>query len=199
MFCSTCGSEVNGKFCIKCGTPAGVQVSEPITQLVEKPTSQPSLDINSPNIQTVNGAQIDLHKIVRICGKNKLGAAARLSQESGLTLRKTKEIMYPLYDQLGTQVNMKFSERLKSEFSLIADKSDEKQALKARYDREGTTYCPKCLSTSLSANKKGFGIGKAVIGAAFTGGIGLVAGNLGAKKVRVTCLKCGNQFMAGQK
>ena len=29
-------------------------------------------------------------------------------------------------------------------------------------------------------------------------GIGLVAGNIGAKKVRVTCLKCGYQFWAGK-
>lgn len=54
--------------------------------------------------------------------------------------------------------------------------------------------CPKCGSTSLSANKKGFGVGKAVIGAALTGGIGLVAGNIGAKKVIVTCLNCGHQW-----
>lgn len=58
--------------------------------------------------------------------------------------------------------------------------------------------CPKCGSTSLSGHKKGFGIGKAIIGAALTGGIGLVAGNIGAKKVRVTCLKCGHQWTAGR-
>lgn len=56
--------------------------------------------------------------------------------------------------------------------------------------------CPWCGSTSLSGNKKGFGIGKAVIGAALVGPIGLVAGNVGAKKVQVTCLKCGKRFKA---
>lgn len=56
--------------------------------------------------------------------------------------------------------------------------------------------CPRCGSTSLSGNKKGFGIGKAVIGAALIGPIGLVAGNVGAKKVQVTCLKCGKKFKA---
>lgn len=59
-----------------------------------------------------------------------------------------------------------------------------------------TAKCPRCGSTSLSGNKKGFGIGKAVVGAALTGGIGLIAGNIGAKKVRITCLKCGKQFWA---
>ncbi len=74
----------------------------------------------------------------------------------------------------------------------------EKERIK-QMDKDGIAYCPKCHSTSLSANKKGFGIGKAVIGAALTGGIGLVAGNIGAAKVKVTCLKCGHQFWAGKK
>ncbi|SHJ84482.1 Double zinc ribbon [Anaerocolumna jejuensis DSM 15929] len=54
--------------------------------------------------------------------------------------------------------------------------------------------CPRCGSTSLSGNKKGFGIGKAVVGAWAFGPLGLVAGNIGAKKVTVTCLSCGKQF-----
>lgn len=58
----------------------------------------------------------------------------------------------------------------------------------------GIACCPKCGSTSLTADKKGFSVGKAVVGAALTGGIGLVAGAIGAKKVRVTCLNCGYQF-----
>jgi RNA polymerase subunit RPABC4/transcription elongation factor Spt4 len=60
--------------------------------------------------------------------------------------------------------------------------------------QNGVACCPKCGSTSLSANKKGFGVGKAVVGAALTGGIGLVAGNIGAKKVWVTCLNCGHRW-----
>lgn len=82
------------------------------------------------------------------------------------------------------------------------EKFREKEALKERIkqmDRDGIAYCPKCYSTSLSANKKGFGIGKAVVGAVATGGIGLIAGNIGAGKIKVTCLKCGHQFWAGKK
>ena len=59
----------------------------------------------------------------------------------------------------------------------------------------GIACCPKCGSTSLSANKKGFGIGKAAVGMALTGGLlGAVAGNIGAKKVWVTCLNCGHRW-----
>ncbi|WNX84363.1 hypothetical protein RWV98_17580 [Agathobaculum sp. NTUH-O15-33] len=60
--------------------------------------------------------------------------------------------------------------------------------------KSAVACCPKCGSTSLSANKKGFGIGKAVIGAAAAGPLGLTAGNLGAKKVWVTCLNCGHRW-----
>lgn len=80
-------------------------------------------------------------------------------------------------------------------------KAEEKRLLQeriAQMDRDGIAYCPKCYSVSLSAHKKGFGVGKAIIGAAINP-IGLVAGNIGARKVRVTCLKCGHQFMAGKK
>lgn len=58
--------------------------------------------------------------------------------------------------------------------------------------------CPKCGSTSISADKKGFGIGKAVVGNAIAGPIGMVAGNIGAKKVIITCLSCGKQWEAGK-
>ena len=80
----------------------------------------------------------------------------------------------------------------------VIDSQKEAERLK-QLDKDGTPYCPKCHSTSLSANKKGFGIGKAVIGAALAGPIGLVGGNINASKVKVTCLRCGHQFMAGDR
>ena len=58
--------------------------------------------------------------------------------------------------------------------------------------------CPRCSSTQISANKKGYSVGKAAAGVVLTGGIGLVAGGIGAKKVQITCLKCGKQWMAGK-
>lgn len=54
--------------------------------------------------------------------------------------------------------------------------------------------CPRCNSTQLSANKKGFGLGKAAVGGLLLGPIGLLGGLLGSSKVRITCLKCGRVF-----
>lgn len=54
--------------------------------------------------------------------------------------------------------------------------------------------CPKCGSTSLTANKKGFGIGKAAVGVMALGVYGAVAGGIGSNKVIVTCLNCGHKW-----
>ena len=62
-----------------------------------------------------------------------------------------------------------------------------------------TPKCPRCGSTSISADKKGYGIGKGVVGAAVAGPIGLTLGNAGAKKIRITCLACGYQWIAGKR
>lgn len=59
-------------------------------------------------------------------------------------------------------------------------------------------HCPKCGSTSLYADKKGFSGRKAVAGALLTGGIGLVAGTIGSNKLEITCLNCGAKFKPGQ-
>lgn len=58
--------------------------------------------------------------------------------------------------------------------------------------------CPKCKSTQLTANKKGFGLGKAAVGGLLTGGIGLLGGFIGSGKVKITCLKCGHTWKAGK-
>lgn len=83
----------------------------------------------------------------------------------------------------------------------MLDDASEKTGIYFKHaadQKNNVARCPKCGSTSLSADKKGFGIGKAVVGAAVAGPIGLVAGNIGSKRVRVTCLKCGHQFWAGK-
>lgn len=59
-------------------------------------------------------------------------------------------------------------------------------------------YCPYCGSSQLTANKKGFGAGKAVAGAVLTGGVGLLAGFIGSGDVKITCLNCGCQWKPGQ-
>lgn len=58
--------------------------------------------------------------------------------------------------------------------------------------------CPKCGSTQVTANKKGYGAGKALAGAVLTGGVGLLAGFIGSNNVQITCLACGKRFKTGE-
>ena len=58
--------------------------------------------------------------------------------------------------------------------------------------------CPKCGSTQITTDKKGFSGKKAVAGAVLTGGIGLLAGTIGSNKIVITCLSCGKQFKPGE-
>lgn len=58
--------------------------------------------------------------------------------------------------------------------------------------------CPYCRSEQVTASKKGFGVGKAVVGGALLGPVGLAGGFVGSSKVLVTCLNCGRQWPAGR-
>lgn len=54
--------------------------------------------------------------------------------------------------------------------------------------------CPKCGSTQINANKKGFNIGQALVGGVVTLGVGAVAGFWGSNEIRLNCLKCGYRW-----
>lgn len=60
--------------------------------------------------------------------------------------------------------------------------------------QEEPIRCPRCQSTQLTANQKGYGLGKGVAGGLLLGPVGLLGGFIGSKKVVITCLKCGHQW-----
>ena len=62
------------------------------------------------------------------------------------------------------------------------------------YVKDDAVRCPKCSSIQITAQKQGFGLGKAVVGGVLTGGVGLLAGFIGSKKIIITCLKCGHKW-----
>ena len=80
---------------------------------------------------------------------------------------------------------MKLEEQVQTKTNSI-DRSDD------------VLHCFKCGSSQLSANKKGFGFGKAAVGGLLTGGVGLLGGFIGSRKVKITCLRCGYSWTAGK-
>lgn len=59
---------------------------------------------------------------------------------------------------------------------------------------EKTICCPKCKSSQIATNDKGFSIVKAAAGAMLIGGVGLLGGVIGSKKIRLNCLSCGHSW-----
>lgn len=162
----------------------------PIQQPVYQSTPQPVMPQSSENDNYNQASQLK-----SMFGNNKIEATKYITQTTGLSLTAAKQYVDTIYKEYST-----VDDPINNQPIFISKKSQAKYETKERIkenDKNGIACCPKCGCTSISANKKGFGIGKAVIGAAFTP-IGLVAGNLGAKKVRITCLKCGNQWFAGK-
>lgn len=177
--CSECGATLNGgKFCSECGAKIGVS-----------DTIQPTTVLSSENDTILETLFVET-------GANKVDMCKQYANHTGVSLSEAKSKVDAFMK------TKSFSEKLalSAEHQQIGTKRGKAAAREriAENKANGIACCPKCGSTSLSANKKGFGIGKAVLGAALTGGIGLAAGNIGAKKVRITCLNCGHQFWAGK-
>jgi tellurium resistance protein TerD len=54
--------------------------------------------------------------------------------------------------------------------------------------------CPNCQSNRITAGKKGFGFGKAIVGGILLGPIGLLGGFIGSKKMEFACMNCNRRW-----
>ncbi len=200
MFCPNCGNNCGDfSFCPNCGTKLKdpCQPSAPIADDDKSQTCQyPPL--KEPYVQEIAGKKVDLNKVIRAYGTRKVGAYAYLAREFGISKAQAKQILDPLYEaHAGEKVS--FMSGFAAEAGLRADKKALEASRRKELDASGQVYCPKCLSTSVSANQKGFSFGKGAIGMAAGLDVGLIAGGIGSKKVICTCLKCGYQWKAGKK
>ncbi len=190
MFCPNCGNNCgDANFCSNCGC---------------------NLKGTAATVQPFDNVSNGKAEMSRRYGKympNKLAAIKALREDTGMGLKDAKDVIEDLFgNDAKTNSPNSTHKNIFSEFTRDvlnqAQNDADKKAMEKEHRREleasGRAYCPKCLSTSVTANKKGFGIGKAVVGAAALGGIGLAAGNIGSKKVICTCLKCGYQWKPGK-
>ena len=123
-------------------------------------------------------------------------AFAPLATQNSEVARNTRDEMDFAY----YQANLKMQQealRLKEQELKEMRRQTEQQRKQYKLQQEqydNVMKCPWCGSTSLSGNKKGYGVGKGLVGAALLGPVGLIAGTMGSKKVIVTCLSCGHKF-----
>lgn len=56
--------------------------------------------------------------------------------------------------------------------------------------------CPECNSPEIHINKRGFKVGRAIVGGILTGNLfaATIAGGIGMNKIELTCSKCGHKF-----
>jgi len=77
---------------------------------------------------------------------------------------------------------------------IIVENKRQNISMSNKSTNASTVICPKCRSNQITAQKQGFGLGKAAVGGILTGGIGLLAGFIGSRKIYITCLNCGHKW-----
>lgn len=188
MKCPKCGAEnQTGKFCSECGAPLQ---QEPEKQAFA--TSEPHPVKICPNCGDMLLPQA---KKCPTCGTNVKKCSILDRNDAAAIENAIAVVPHPKADiKPKWQASLDAKEALWNQSRQSPKRETARDRIKEN-KAHGVACCPKCGSTSISANKKGFGVGKAAIGVAITGGlIGAVAGNIGAKKVWVTCLNCGHRW-----
>ena len=222
MFCFKCGAEISDEsdFCMKCGTEILHHNKTEIEEVNSISTIPMNATIKSAFVSTIIVSETEISyksglksETIKVSDISDIRYTAGTPSENGrlfITANgKSYNVMFffnnnkkiaELCGYFSALSNNTFipMEVTTSTSSQTGETQHEEKTLskRQRIKENGIACCPKCGSTSLTANKKGFGVGKAVIGTAVAGPIGLVAGNKGAKKVRITCLNCGNQWWA---
>ena len=131
-------------------------------------------------------------KFCGYCGNPFTSFIAEKNENSKMTKEDMDLAYYKASLQMQQQELLMREQELEEARRQTVQQQEQLRLQQKQYD--DMMKCPRCGSTSLSGNKKGYGIGKGVIGAAIFGPLGLMAGNMGANKVIVTCMKCGYKF-----
>lgn len=211
MFCFKCGAEISDEsdFCMKCGTEILHHNKTEIEEVNSISTIPMNATIKSAFVSTIIVSETEISyksglksETIKVSDISDIRYTAGTPSENGrlfITANgKSYNVMFffnnnkkiaELCGYFSALSNNTFipMEVTTSTSSQTGETQHEEKTLSKRQrikenKKNGIACCPKCGSTSLTANKKGFGVGKAVIGTAVAGPIGLVAGNKGAKK-----------------
>lgn len=200
MFCRKCGKEIkdDAVFCESCGASQGEVASKSPVEVETSCAEIPTGKI-PPLWWRVVKAILPPPMVVLFV----LYALYNIAcDEKGLT----KDIIFVsfmlfiivdvLYNAIMSAFYRKNFIKLKINRDPLVNKKVRK-AIIAAHEKNGELCCPRCGSTKLTNNNRGFSAGKAAAGYIVAGGIGLAAGGIGSKKVVITCLNCGKAWEIG--
>lgn len=117
-------------------------------------------------------------------------------EDTNMSYEEFSNIPQPSREQLFMEAMRKLKDTDPVKYEIAMEKYKQKMTAEQK-DKE-MLHCPKCNSTQLSANKKGFSLGGAALGGILLGDLGLLGGFVGSDKVEITCMKCGHKWFAGQ-
>lgn len=143
-----------------------------------------------------NFSRSDIEHICSFCGTELIDTSITVEDfvKSDATMDKYRDIIQEDYVMKSLDFDRETFERREAEEAKCPYLQGESK------DEKNNPSCPVCGSTALSANKKGFGLGKAAVGGILTGGaIGLLGGFIGSRKVEITCLNCSHHWIVGKK
>ena len=172
--CPECGGKISDKapVCIHCGFPLKESKEEYIQQIQYCPYCGKTNSIES----TFCG----------YCGKSFMDTEEK---HDLVTVNANNEVMNIMEYKNDLDLPSDIMQLQQAQILQQQRLLDEQRR---QYDTQAK--CPKCGSISLSGGKQGFGVGKAVAGAVLFGGVGLLAGGIGANKTVITCMNCGYKF-----
>lgn len=224
MFCFKCGAEISDEsdFCMICGTEILHHNKTEIEEVNSISTIPMNATIKSAFVSTIIVSETEISyksglksETIKVSDISDIRYTAGTPSENGrlfITANgKSYNVMFffnnnkkiaELCGYFSALSNNTFipMEVTTSTSSQTGETQHEEKTLSKRQrirqnKKNGIACCPKCGSTSLSANKQGYGIGKGLIGAKLLDdSIGLIAGNINSRKVHVTCLNCGHKW-----
>lgn len=183
MFCSKCGKQLNDGdvFCSGCGA----QVGAPTT------SSLPPQQVEPQFKATLNGVEFDLVQVEQLYKlyqdkRRTVDVVKFVKQKSNASLTDSHKFV---------DHNITRNEELKAYMDTIyALQREEFDNRKRELEESGAIHCPKCLSQRFDVQKKGFSLGKSVLGIVGFGPLGAVAGAHKANNRKYKCLDCGNEW-----
>lgn len=155
----------------------------------------------SPSTEAIQKkTEIDATPYYQQYRPNRISATKALMRDCGLDIGQAKKIIDDVFAENQMQsMNQTSSDAITDFKKALHPKKSAYYDKKAELEKANVVYCPKCLSTSISANQKGFGFARGALGAAVGLDVGMIAGGIGSKKVICTCLKCGHKWTPGGK